>query len=179
MSRVIGIWLLAVTAILAAANWAIYRADIDVSAIGPKFRALTEQAQSIEDARQANGVANLSAILERPLFRKDRRRFVPAPVEPIAVEAAVLPSPAPKPETPALPETLPVLLGVSIGADMSKALFRAEGEQARWHVKGETLAGWAIVSIEKDRVLLLGNGQKKGILLYPPAAPSRNSGDVQ
>lgn len=179
MSRVRGIWFLAGMAILVAANWTIYRADIDVSPIDPKFRALTEDAQTGESARQADGIADVSAILERPLFRKDRRRFVPAPIQPVPVEAAILTSPTPSPETPPMPETLPVLLGVSIGADISTALFRAEGEQARWHVKGEILAGWAVVSIEKDRVLLERDGQKKGILLYPPSESSRNSSDAQ
>lgn len=179
MTRIAATCAIAAGVVLIAANWAIYRADIDVSQISPKFHAANEQPQS-GDALRAEDVGDFSVTLERPLFSKSRRRFVPAAIEPDPIEAMAEVDPGAAPE-PLIPETLPALLGISIATDTSKALFHAEGEQARWHGKGEILAGWVVVSIEKDRVLLERNGQKKEVSLYPASAAtsSRDPGNVQ
>lgn len=181
MTRIAVTWSLVTGAILIVANWTVYRTNIDVSPISPKLHAVTEQPQGSGDALLAEDVRDFSVTLERPLFSKSRRRFVPTPIEPAPVETAVLVGPAPPTDPVISPEVLPKLLGISIGAEVSKALFRVDGEEAQWHVKDELLAGWLIVAIEKDRVLVARDGRETRIQLYPVAGvtTSRNPSDVQ
>ena len=95
-------------------------------------------------ASGANGAANLvAAILDRPLFRGDRR---PAPGDARGVASGA-------------PSDLPRLTGILMTSDERRAIFQPPGkERPIVVVEGETVGNWRVQQIAVDAVTLTGPG---------------------
>lgn len=107
------------------------------------------------------------AALQAPLFRMNRKPFVPvvqAAAVPALVPAAAPPPPAPPPQIDARQFRL---LGVSLAGASAKALLiTPEKPQGDWYGVGEALSGWSIVAIDQKQVELRNGEEKAVVPLY-------------
>ncbi len=107
------------------------------------------------------GNAEISATLARPLFSRDRRRFIP-PREPEVPSESTDVVADHKSEASEL-----VLLGVSLGAGQSRALVASKGASGVWVQPGDSVHSWTIEEIRSNRVSLTRGTQTAELELYP------------
>ncbi|WP_432288774.1 hypothetical protein SLT36_30185 (plasmid) [Aminobacter sp. BA135] len=123
----------------------------------------------------APATSDFAETFDRPLFSPDRRRHT-IEIEPQPVPAALPPTPPTAVEIPVVTSPAPLLLGISITGQTAQALLKVDGQdQPAWHRYGDTVAGWTIAEIGKDRATLQQNGQTSHLLLYP----SNDSGNLE
>ena len=107
----------------------------------------------------------MSSALDRPLFRKSRKPFVPGDIElPAAVEVvqSAPPPPAPPPDMSQL-----VLKGVLISETDKRALIAtADSPDGVWLQPGATVAGWKVDKLEPGRAILALGSQTIELKLY-------------
>jgi hypothetical protein len=119
-------------------------------------------------------VSDFAETFDRPLFSPDRRRHT-IKIEEDPAPAPVLSAPSSTVETPIVTSPAPLLLGISIAGQTAQALLKVDGQdQPVWHRNGDTVAGWTIAGIGKDRATLQQNSQTSVLLLYP----SNGNGDL-
>jgi len=142
----------------------IVKTPVDISAIAPtrieKSKLLTED-WSIASPDAILGNAEISATLARPLFSRDRRRFVP-PREPELQSGPAEKNTDRKSEASEL-----VLLGVSLGGGQSRALVAGPGSSGNWVQPGDTVQSWIVEEIRPNEVGLTRGSEKAELKLYP------------
>ncbi|SIO46070.1 hypothetical protein SAMN05443247_05680 [Bradyrhizobium erythrophlei] len=94
--------------------------------------------------------ASFENIVRRPLFSRSRQGMSQAPV--------------PMPVAPPPPSTLDqdiTLRGVFMSGPLAKAfLLSSQNPLGVWVQAGEEAAGWRVVAVQRDQVLLEGQGQR-------------------
>jgi hypothetical protein len=161
------ILLLGTLAGLAALDWHLYTAPIDISPVLPQAR--TPGGKVHKDGELANPLDDKPLVtfeetIARPLFHADRR---PIPRKDTA-EA---------PAAPAL-NTDMQLIGIakSDGAP-ARALIRFAGEQmGKWVGEDETVNGWHVRAVKPLSVVVEGSGQTYELKL-PAVARSTGEND--
>ena len=99
------------------------------------------------------------ALLERPLFSRTRRPYVPPQLPPAE-------------EPPAAPEVIlsePQLTiqGIFIRGEIRQALIlSAENPSAVWISEGENISGWMLAEIKPNELILLAGTRRRTIELY-------------
>jgi hypothetical protein len=173
-------WLTAVlsltVAVLIALNWQIYDHEIDVSAIvptEPKPRVALKEAAEPDVLFPEISSDKPTETLKRPLFRPDRRPYVPKAA---AVSAA--PSQPPVPP-PALPPGL-VLVGIVSTSEGHRAVIRTDGVVGvQNYAEGAMLGGWALTSIQMNEVVLTANGETRKLQLFSDLQSRQGPGSVR
>jgi hypothetical protein len=125
---------------------AIAVASVEISSLSPSawFGARASASPSTE-IRSPAGFEN---ILQRPLFSRSRQAAT------VAISATSAPVPA------ALDQNI-VLKGVFINGTTAKAfLTSAQNPLGVWAQPNEEVAGWRLVSVKPDQVLLHGQNEK-------------------
>ena len=160
---------------LAAADWQLVSTEVDTSAIAPSATAAkTEKNQNdldaaAEAAPNTVDVSQLTETLARPLFRHDRRPFVPkAAAAPPPVEPPHVTAPAPPPpQTTPLPAGLK-LVGIVVSDDGERhAVIRTEGSRgAQSYPLEATIGGWRLTAIDEDAITLSANGATVKLELF-------------
>jgi len=125
-------------------------ASVEMSAINfPSWLGARVSASSSREMRPPSSFEN---ILQRPLFSRSRQAAAAAPV-------ASLPSPSPSP-APVLDPSI-ALKGVFINGASAKAfLTSAQNPLGGWFQINDEIAGWRIVAVKPDRIVLDGQNQK-------------------
>ena len=104
----------------------------------------------------ARSPASFENIVQRPLFSRSRQGAAPAPVPVMAA--------------PPMPSTLSqdvTLKGVFISGALAKAfLLSAQNPLGVWVQADEEIAGWKVVAVEPDQVILQGQGEKRTVQLH-------------
>ncbi|MEQ1717733.1 MAG: hypothetical protein ABL907_17440, partial [Hyphomicrobium sp.] len=157
---------------LAALNWQILSTPVDLTPIAPPPAGPGATTSTvIGDAAPVSRavIGGDSEILARPLFRPDRRPFVPKPVAevvpppPEQAPAAVPTPPQSEPAAVPVPPLPPGLKLVGIVGGVQgarRALLRsAEMPEGKWYPLGSDLNGWKITRIDADEALLAANGE--------------------
>lgn len=122
------------------------------------LRPVAPDSVRIHDVEYSNETGNFlpdfaafDAILDRPLFRSDRR---PAPVEQVDV-------PIQTPITDTTDDGPPdfIIVGTVTGPEGGVATIRDQNETSRVHV-GDTVAGWRIDAITGSDIEVSRNGNR-------------------
>lgn len=114
----------------------------------------------IRDQSAGTGVsANADDILQRPLFSRARRMVASEqPAEP----------PLPPPALVTGPDTNIALRGVFMNAGIAKAfLVSAQNPDGAWAQTNDEIAGWRVLEIQPNQVLLGGSGHRLAIQYTP------------
>ena len=102
-------------------------------------------------AASARSPANFENIVQRPLFARNRQGMVQAPV----------PLQAPPPPPASTLDRDVTLKGVFISGSIAKAfLLSPQNPLGLWVQAGEDIAGWNVVAVQPDQVILQGQGEK-------------------
>jgi len=102
-------------------------------------------------AASARSPANFENIVQRPLFARSRQGMVQAPV----------PLQAPPPPPASTLDRDVTLKGVFISGSIAKAfLLSPQNPLGLWVQAGEDIAGWNVVAVQPDQVILQGQGEK-------------------
>ena len=106
-------------------------------------------------------VEMLKETRARPLFSPDRK--------PAAASGAVATSGA------AIGESEIELLGTLVSGNREQALLRVKQPASQeWLAVGAVAAGWRVVKITKDKVVIVAGAKHRELVLYPAAAPQKN-----
>jgi len=178
-SRILTPVLLLANAALLALIAAIAMTDVERWAIGsetanlPPAAAAASTSPTVVQLPPTPQAADFLDTLARPLFRAGRR---PAP--PPVVEAPVKPAP-PVIAKPVADEPLPdlQLLGVmTLPNGTARALLRTRSDpKGVWMSPGETIDGWRLGRVGKDRVVLELGSRRHEVGLRNPGR-DRESG---
>ena len=104
--------------------------------------------------------AGFDNIVQRPLFSRNRQ----------GVTVAAVPVLAPPPTASTLDQGV-TLKGVFISGALAKAfMLSSQNPLGLWVQAGEEIAGWRVVAVEPDRVILDGQGEKLIVQLYAGGA---------
>jgi hypothetical protein len=116
---------------------------------------------------EASDVANYPESFARPIFSPTRRPFVPPPPEPVP-EVETEPALMPVPEAAAPPDVTQILLkGVRLINEKQQALIlSAVSPVAQWLSVGDEIAGFQLVEISDDQIILEAGQQKIEVKLY-------------
>ncbi len=110
-----------------------------------------------------------SSTLTRPLFNRDRRKFVkppPAPVKkPPVIQVATQAKPV-RAAPPLQPDPVFTLLGISISEGKSSALLSQNGGENKWVSSGDKINAWNIEDIGENHVRLSHGTREINLLLY-------------
>ncbi len=164
---------------LAALNWQLSQAPIDVSAIAPPLDTGVQPATVTPPDSMPPRLQSLSELpetLARPLFQPGRRP------QHVAAKPVAEPQPEPAPSVDAAPEAPPPsadgfrLVGMMRKGEKDKrVLIRSPSSaQATWLETGAEIDGWRVDLIGKDRVLLTKDRGETELLLH--AAPVEKTG---
>lgn len=130
-------------------------AAVEMSAMSvPGWFSARASASTRSEIRPSTG---FEAILQRPLFSRSRQAAVAAVGD------------APPPPSPIVPTTLDqgiTLKGVYINGAMAKAfLISTQNPLGIWVEVNEEIAGWRVVAIKPEQVLLNSQNEKLEVLL--------------
>jgi hypothetical protein len=137
-------WIVLVALVtLAAVVW------VEMSAVSmPEWLGVPSSASRTAAARSP---ANFENIVQRPLFARSRQGTIQAPV----------PLQAPPPPPPSALDRDVTLKGVFISGSIAKAfLLSPQNPLGLWVQAGEDIAGWNVVAVQPDQVILQGQGEK-------------------
>ncbi len=113
-------------------------------------------------------------IIRDNLFASDRKEFVPKPIEPEPKPELKL---EPKPEPVKLDTSKITLFGVILMDEQKKALVSDVDKTGKgaslWVKKGDTIDGFMVESIEKDRMIVTQKGNNFVIFLYDEKKPKQ------
>jgi hypothetical protein len=139
---------LAVIVVLRQFVWT--EADV-LRPIAPDSVQIQDVTYSDEAGNFLPDFAAFDAILDRPLFRSDRR---PAPVQQVEV-------PAQPPTSQTVDNGPPdfIIVGTVTGPDGGVATIRDQNETSRVHV-GDTVSGWRIDAITGSDIEVSRNGNR-------------------
>lgn len=157
------------TVLIGLSNLWLRGRPLDLAPITPAAKTGERSARrAVSDLTiPAPGAADFAETFDRPLFSPDRKRHT-IEIEALPAPAPVLPTTPSMVETPVVTPPAPLLLGISITGQTTQALLKIDGQdQPAWHRSGDTVAGWTIAEIGKDRATLHQNGQTSRLLLYP------------
>jgi hypothetical protein len=130
-------------------------ASVEVSTMN--LPAWLDPRGSASPATQARARAAFDNIVQRPLFSRVRQVPVAAPV-------ALPPPPLPSP-TVALDRKI-TLKGVLIGGAHAKAfLVSTQNPLGVWVQAGDDIAGWKVVALKPEEVILEGQNEKFAVPL--------------
>ena len=171
-SAQLAVSLAALTGVFFAVNWHLLNEPVDVSPIDADLTKTTsfkkdENTQAIE--RNLSQM-RLSATIDRPLFSRERRKFVPPPppkpieTKPVAGLSQPASPAASQPQSP-VPAPDITVIGVSLSEAKSSALITGDAEN-RWVYLGESVNAWTVDAIDGDGVLLRNGKQKLRLNLY-------------
>lgn len=105
-------------------------------------------------------VEMLTETRTRPLFSPDRKPVAAGTI--VAQEAAS-------------GESDIELLGTLVSGNREQALLRVKQPASQeWLAVGAVAAGWRVIKITKDRVVIVAAGKRRELVLYPPATPKKN-----
>ncbi len=124
----------------------------------PAARPAALPADGRPDPERGAIAAEVETILERPIFRYDRRRPAVAPVAAPAEAALALPSWSPPPR----------LAGIMMTPVAGEALFARAGGRFVSARQGDLVDGWTVSRIEQQRVVL--TGMEGEVVLEPNTA---------
>lgn len=174
--------LLATSTVLGSLAWHEHTTPVDLAPLAPERAAQSDdsepaltEAPSLPDA--AVTVAAFSEMRARPLFRPDRRPYVPPAIAP-PPQPELAPEPPPS-ETPANMETVEAppppapwpdglrLVGiVADGSSARRALLRVGGGDVRALEEGGEIAGWRVSRIEPAAATFESAGMRKSLDLF-------------
>jgi hypothetical protein len=136
-------WIILVVLVSLAAVVSVEMSTITL----PEWLGTPSSASGSAAARPPAGFEN---IVRRPLFSRSRQGMSQASV--------------PMPVSPPPPSTLDQdvsLRGVFMSGPMAKAfLLSSQSPLGAWVQAGEEVAGWRVVAVQRDQVLLEGQGQR-------------------
>ena len=116
-------------------------------------------------------------IVRDNLFAPDRKEFIPQPEPEPEPEPETEPEPEPEPEPEKLDTSRITLFGVIIMDELKKALVSDVDKKGKgasiWVEKGDTVDGFMVESIEKDRVIVSHKEKEFVILLYDDNKPKQ------
>jgi len=145
---------------------------VDTSPIAPandRENAELLSSYSATSSELALSGSDLTDIINRPLFTRDRQKFTPPPPPKRVVE-----KPKPPRRTPDRvvarekeAETTFVLLGLSVGDGKSRAFIASKNEPGSWLQSGDRLQSWIIEDVNRNGVRLSRRNEKMELLLYP------------
>jgi type II secretory pathway component PulC len=99
-------------------------------------------------------------IVQRPLFSRSRQGMTPASA-PVAAAAP----------TPSTLDPDIALKGVFISGPLAKAfLLSSQNPMGVWVQVDEEIAGWKVVAVQPDQVILQGQGEKRTVQLHAGGA---------
>jgi hypothetical protein len=94
--------------------------------------------------------ASFENVVRRPLFSRSRQ----------GISQASVPMPVPPPPPSTLDQDV-TLRGVFMSGPLAKAfLLSSQSPLGAWVQAGEEVAGWRVVAVQRDQVLLEGQGQR-------------------
>lgn len=108
---------------------------------------------SMKEEIKKTAVPTYEIIIEKDLFKKTRRKFIPKPAPPVKVAATPPPVPTPRKPPPKL-----ILLGTVLLENGNAAIIEYGGKSAYYRV-GESIEEFAIKEIESNHVLLERDGE--------------------
>lgn len=104
----------------------------------------------------ARSPASFENIVQRPLFARSRQGMAPAP---IPVVAAAPP--------PSMLDQNITLKGVFMSGPLAKAfLLSSQNPLGVWVQADDEIAGWKVVAVQPDQVILQGQGEKRTVQLH-------------
>jgi hypothetical protein len=125
-------------------------------------------SQAMVPAVEPLPLAGLTAVTTRPLFFEGRKLPVDLPVVSALAPPQVLMPEAAAPTQVTLPPTFK-LLGVVDSDGRKLALISGATSQGDWLNAGDTIDGWVVTTIERDRVALKQGSQSANLDLYAGA----------
>ncbi len=167
-SRSIGMGLLQLGMVLMAGAmaplaWFLWSSPLDATAVpaaSPTVVATPTATAARTEPAPIPAIAQLSETVARPLFSQTRR--------PAGSAAATTAKPA---ATSTLGEL--ELLGTMVTKTTSTALLHIKEPPSNvWAAVGTVTAGWKIVSIDQDGVVLEADGQRKELEFFPNRTPA-------
>jgi hypothetical protein len=100
--------------------------------------------------------ASFENIVQRPLFSRSRQGMA-APFDPVPLP----------PPSPSVLEQDVTLKGVFISGPLAKAfLLSSQNPLGVWVKADEEIAGWKVVTVQPDQVILQGQGEKRIVQLH-------------
>lgn len=183
--------LLAAALTLAAVDWDLATHEPETTAIAPAPAAETavhDASAPVSPQKPGETHKALTETLSRPLFRADRRPYIPKAVAP-GTQAVAVHAPAMAKPRPPLPSGLK-LIGIVTETDGARsALLRTDASQgARSYALGNRIEGWTLTAIDEGSATLAASGEQILLELYggrrpaippAPAAPETPAPDVQ
>lgn len=128
----------------------------------------TQENASLENSSVRD--INYSATISRPLFNRDRKKFVkPPPPKPALRKPVVSVKPQVRTTIPVRekqPDPVFTLLGVSITDDKAMALLSEPGSQNVWVSTGDKVKTWNVEAIGQNNVRLSKNSREISLFLY-------------
>ncbi len=166
------------TLAFASIDRALLSQPVDITAL-PASYAQTNLLAGKDTASAANGVnlANFEfpETTERPLFSRDRRKFVPPPppkpVKPRKTAKVVKPKPKVTKQVRKTPAPKLTLIGISISDGRSSALFSSDKGENRWVLSGDSINSWIVGDIDANSVQLTSKGRELRLQLYEIGEP--------
>lgn len=151
--------LLNVAVLLGSVAWAVFRLRPDSAVSSPAAATSAPKGMLIVSA------VRIDEIEAQPLFHRSRQP--PKLAEPLIAAATPL---------PALPSSLPILLGVAGSAGHLGALLDdGSGSKTQLVRAGQTFDGWTVVEV-RSRQVQLRNGKNTAKLVLRPGLTSPQAG---
>ena len=123
-----------------------YRLTYPAPSAGQDKGAPTETGEAADAALPP--INAFAEIIERPLFREDRRPFVPPPAPPPQTPEA------PRPAEPDITEQISLRATIIIGAKRI-ALIQVLGDSKQQKLRqGEVFNGWTLADVQSDSIAM-------------------------
>ena len=138
---------------------------------------LLENSQSGATGEPA--LANLAfpSTTERPLFNRDRRKFVPPPppkrvkpARPVQTAKTASRKNTTKPARQVAELEL-TLIGISISDGVASALLASKNGSNQWVTSGDSIQSWQVSHVDSNSVSLTANGRNVQLQLYKQQEP--------
>ena len=140
-----------------------YSAAPDISPLAGKTGSLFAEGSGETNLHAI--ARNFEDIVERPLFSRSRRPFVPPPAE-VTETFPEISEPAQAVAEPQLS-----LKGVYIQGGVRRALILSTESPAQWQSVGDDVSGWNITEIGANEITLEAQGQTRRLKLYVEKYP--------
>ncbi len=172
--------LIIVAAGLASAISHLRTFELDISPLPPDAKSVAALLENTHDGTtDGASFAGLTfpSTTERPLFSRNRRKFVPPPppkpVQPAKPVQTAKVAPQKKPSKPVRkPAQIQLkLIGISISDSEASALFANKDGTNQWVTSGDRIQSWEVSQIDNNSVHLTGDGRNIHLQLYKSREP--------
>ncbi len=154
--------------------------ELDISPLPPDAKsvaALLENTQAGTTDGASFAELTFPSTTERPLFSRNRRKFVPPPPpkpvqpkKPVQTAKVAPPKKVIKP-IPKVAKVQLTVIGISISDGSASALLASKDGTNQWVTSGDKIQSWEVSRIDSSSVHLVGNGRNVHLQLYESQEP--------